>query len=59
MTRVIKDQGTSPEKKRTPPPNLNKEFGITKEDISKRVDTPYIIDINKKQTKDGKPRFTT
>jgi len=42
--------------------NLDKGFGITKKDNDKAVDTKFVIDVNKRRSKDGttgeKPKFT-
>jgi hypothetical protein len=59
MVRVIKDNGTPPpENRRSPPQDLNKSFGITKEEVSRYVDTPFVIDVNKRTSPTAKPKFT-
>ena len=59
MVRVIKDNGTpSPENRRSPPRDMQKEMGIAKEEVARYVDTPFVIDVNKRTSPEAKPKFT-
>ena len=39
--------------------NIFEGFGIDKEDLKRAVQEDYVIDVNKKTSKNQRPRFTT
>jgi len=58
VVRTIKDKGQAPENRVAPPTELQKNLCITKEEVARCVDTPYVIDADKRSRANEKPRFT-